>query len=91
MKTSIFISIILGFVILISSCHSKQSDPFPSIFLVKDKTPGYASIEDLKNIDLDSHQGILWKDFIKQSDNDLKLTYIDPTTDFEGRSPVHLK
>lgn len=73
------------------SCNSNKQKSHPSIFLVKEKTSGFTSIEDLRNINMESHQGILWNNFIKQAENDLKLPYIDPTIDFEGRDPVHLK
>ena len=81
--TTIFVTIV--------SCGVKHREKSPSIFLVKEKTQGFTSAEDLRNIDINSHQGKLWNDFIGQAENDLKLPYIDPTTDFEGRSPVHLK
>lgn len=75
------------------SCGSEQNagDSYPSIFLVKEKQAGFTSIADLRNLDSNSHQGILWKEFIQQSEKDFEIPYIDPTIDFEGRDPVHLK
>lgn len=75
------------------SCDSVKSPEhtYPSIFLVKEKQAGFTSIEDLRNLDVNSHQGILWQEFIQQSEKDFEIPYIDPTLDFEGRDPVHLK
>lgn len=78
----------------LSSCKNQQhaeSPSFPSIFLVKDKTAGFTSIEDLRNIAAEGHQAVLWQDFTAQAAEDLKIPYLDPTVDFPGRSPVHLK
>lgn len=67
-----------------------QSRRHPSIFLVKEKTKSLTSVEDLRNIDTSGHQGVLWRDFLRQVQKDFKHPYLDPTTDFEGRDPVQL-
>ncbi len=72
------------------SCKELETN-YPSIFIVGESQQGFTSIEDLKNIDLNSHQGVLWKSLISQSQNDLDIPFIDPTTDFPGRDPVHLR
>lgn len=71
--------------------QNEQSSPYPSIFLVKDKTEGFASVADLKKIKKEGLQAKLWEDFLQQSEQDFKYAYLDPTIDFEGRNPVQLK
>lgn len=71
--------------------NNSSGESYPSIFLVKDKTEGFTSIQELKNIRENGHQWKLWNDIIKQSEKDFEVPYLDPTTDFEGRSAVQLK
>ena len=75
------------------SCHSNSlpSPTHPSIFLVKEAQEGFTSVEDLKQIQPGSHQEVLWKEFLRLSEADANLLYIDPGTMFPGRDPVHLK
>lgn len=64
---------------------------YPSIFLVRDKTAGFTSVEELKHSSRNGHREVLWQDFLRQAEADLKIPYLDPTVDFPGRSPVHLR
>src|SRR5690606_18391254 len=64
---------------------------YPSIFLVKHKIPAFTSIEDLKSMNREGHRARLWQDFLKQSEQDFAVPYLDPTIDFPGRHPVQLK
>jgi hypothetical protein len=66
-------------------------DGHPSIFLVPEKLPGFTSIKDLKSIDKNTHQSRLWNDLLKQSEMDFRIPYIDPSINFKGRDPVHLR
>ena len=72
------------------SCMDKSPD-YPSIFLVKKKTEGFTSIEDLKYLNQEGHQGRLWSDFMKKLDQDFQVPHLDPSTDFPGRDPIQLK
>ncbi|MFT7161353.1 MAG: hypothetical protein ACI9GZ_002533, partial [Bacteroidia bacterium] len=90
LSPSLFSLLILVFF----SCTEKQgteSDTHPSIFLVRNKTEGFSSVVGLKNIKIGSHQEVLWQDLLSKSIKDFDVPYLDPTVDFEGRSPVHLK
>lgn len=88
------LALLLPLFLLLSACKN-QSEPqeasFPSIFLVKHKTPGFQSVEDLRDMDTEGHQAVLWRELEAQTTEDLKIPYLDPTVDFPGRSPVHLK
>lgn len=78
---------------MIFSCQreNNQIASNPSIFLVKETTEGFTSLEALKHINSTGHQAILWNEFVKQAEEDLKIPYLDPTVDFQGRDPVQLK
>ncbi|PHN05720.1 hypothetical protein CRP01_14685 [Flavilitoribacter nigricans DSM 23189 = NBRC 102662] len=68
-----------------------RSPAYPSIFLVGEKTAGFTSVEDLRLPPQEGHQTVLWRDLKDQAREDLKLPFLDPTIDFPGRSPVHLR
>lgn len=90
LSTSLF-----GLLILVCfSCTEKQgidSDSHPSIFLIANDIDDFSSVAGLKNIRKGGHQEVLWQDLLSKSIKDFEVPYIDPTVDFEGRSPVHLK
>ncbi|MFY0653033.1 MAG: heparinase II/III family protein [Cyclobacteriaceae bacterium] len=76
------------------SCEENSdssTESHPSIFLVNTKTEGFASVEELRNIQKGNHQEILWNELLSKSEKDFEVPFLDPTVDFEGRSPVHLK
>ena len=78
----------LQFVLLSLICLLGQSHP--SIFLLPNAAAGFVSIDDLR-----ARSDSRSQDFLKQlevaAELDLQLAYIDPTTDFPGRDPVHLR
>lgn len=82
-------------VILLSvSCQrsgTPETSSFPSIFLVKESIPGFTSVTTLRDRKMTGHQASLWQDFELQAKADLEIPYLDPTVDFPGRSPVHLR
>ena len=49
------------------------------------------SLEGLKAIDQKGRKGAFLQKIVEDAEKDLKIPYLDPTVDFEGRSPVHLK
>jgi len=90
MKT-LLIAFTAKIALIAISCQTKNTDSYPSIFLVNQKSEMFKSVEDLKDIDRQEHQGVLWNDFMNQVENELTLPFIDLTTDFEGRDPAQLK
>lgn len=87
-------ALLLFTLFCLSSCENQPDtghSTFPSIFLVKEKTAGFTSVEELKNIATEGHQAVLWQEFTRGVEEDLKNPYLDPTVDFPGRSPVQLK
>ena len=89
MKTTIALILL----VCLFSCQKNKPDlpAYPSIFLVKESTNGFTSVKSLKNIAKNGHQAILWQQFTEKAERDFEHPYLDPTTDFEGRSPVQLK
>jgi hypothetical protein len=90
MKT-IFIAFAAMLALITISCQTKETDSYPSIFMVNKKSESFKSVDDLKNIDRQGHQGVLWDDFMSQVESELTHPFIDLTTDFEGRDPAQLK
>ena len=94
MKYIFLVLIIIVFSVILVSWKIEPKPTkvsYPSIFIVNAKTNGFTSLEDLRHIDNEGHQGVLWKDILEQSAKDFEVPYLDPTTNFEGRSPVQLK
>ena len=71
--------------------NSRVKTEYPSIFLVKEETRDFTSLEDFDELEKDDRKAEYIKRLVSETEKDLKLPYIDPTTDVEGRSPVHLK
>jgi hypothetical protein len=93
MKTIHLLFFLIIISVFISSCGSKNSsvNEHPSIFLVKEKTMDFTSLEDFDEPEKNDRKAAYIKKLISDTEKDFKVPYIDPTTDVEGRSPVHLK
>ncbi|MEE9460335.1 MAG: hypothetical protein V3V53_00775, partial [Bacteroidales bacterium] len=70
---------------------SQREDEHPSIFLVKEENRGFTSLEDFDELERDERKAAFIKKLVSDTEKDFQVPYIDPTTDVEGRSPVHLK
>jgi hypothetical protein len=71
--------------------NNKHEQDHPSIFLVRDKASGLTSLEDFAGLEKDKRKAAYIGKLVSKVNQDLQYPYIDPTTDVEGRSPVHLK
>jgi hypothetical protein len=86
--------ILLYLVACMYSCdaeHNEHEQDHPSIFLVRDKTSGFNSLEDLAGLEKDKRKAAYIGKLISEANQDLQYPFIDPTTEVEGRSPVHLR
>ena len=83
--------IISSFIFSCAPGDSQREDEHPSIFLVKEKTRGFTSLEDFDELEKDDRKAAYINKLISDTEKDFQFPYIDPTTDVEGRSPVHLK
>jgi len=64
---------------------------YPSIFILKEKVNGFTSVGDLKMKTKDAHRTRLWEGLLEESVHDFEVPFLDPTIDFPGRDPVHLR
>ncbi len=71
--------------------QSPSEPSYPSIFLRKEKVKHFATIHDFKGANLSPRQEVYLQQIFEDASHDLSLPYIDPTTDFPGRSPIHRK
>ena len=86
--------VILYLLACMNSCDAGNNageHNHPSIFLVSERTGGFTSLEDFDELEKDPSRAGYIKKLIAETGKDLQLPYIDPTTDVEGRNPVHLK
>ena len=83
--------LIFIFIITYSCSDNKTKPSHPNIFLVKGDSENFKSLNELKKPFDDKIQKKMWEDLKSNAENDLKLPYLDPSINFKGRSPVHLK
>jgi len=94
MRTIPYRYVILYLLACMNSCDAgKNAGEYnhPSIFLVREKTGGFTSLADFDELTQDDRRADYIKKLVAETEKDLKLPYIDPTTDIEGRNTVHLK
>jgi hypothetical protein len=94
MKTIRLLFTVCMISIFLCACYPGRSyhgQEHPSIFLVKHKTEGLTSLKDLERFRENERGAEFIQRLIAVTEKDLSLPYIDPTTEVEGRSQVHLK
>jgi hypothetical protein len=94
MRPVYLIIIILYLLVCLNSCDAGNNageHNHPSIFLARETTRGFTSMEDFAALEKDERRAAYIKKLLAETEKDLMLPYIDPTTDIEGRSAEHLK
>ena len=84
----------LFLLVYMGSCDAGRGpgkQEHPSIYLVSKKAVGFTSLEDFDDLEKDKRTAAFIEKLLSEAGRDLQYPYIDPTTDVEGRNPVHLK